>query len=324
MRREVVFVVFDGLTGLDLCGPLEVLTAASARLEPASRYRCRMLSVDARAVRTESGLQLLPDGPLAEPGRIDTLIVPGGSGLREPRTLATVADWLRRHAPRARRAVSVCTGIYAMAEASLLAGRGVTTHWQFAADVARRFPALRMQADSIYVRDGRFYSSGGVTAGIDLSLALVAEDHGASLALSVARELLVYLKRPGGQEQYSQALQRQTEAPERLADLLGWMQSHLGDELTVETLAERMHLSPRQLSRLFDAQLGISPARYVEQLRLDEARRRLLEPACRVQRLAVSLGYTSADAFRRAFQRRHGVAPSEYAARFATSAGAQE
>jgi transcriptional regulator GlxA family with amidase domain len=249
---------------------------------------------------------------------LDTLIIPGGIGLREPNVNRLVSAFVKAQAGQTRRIVSICTGIYGLAATGLLAGRKVTTHWRHAHDVAVRFPDLRVHDNAIFLKDGPFYTSAGATAGIDLSLSLIEEDHGPRVALAVARELVVYLKRSGGQEQYSEPLQFQTESVSRLSELTTWILSHLNEDLSVETLAAKACLCPRHFSRRFKIEFGATPADFVDRLRLDEARRRLSTGDNSVENVGTSVGFKSADAFRRAFERRLGVNPSDYRHRFAT------
>jgi transcriptional regulator GlxA family with amidase domain len=216
--------------------------------------------------------------------------------------------------------VSICTGIYGLAATGLLAGRRVTTHWHFAPDVARRFPDLRVHDNAIFLKDGPFYTSAGATAGIDLALFLIEEDYGPRVALAVARELVVYLKRSGGQEQYSEPLQFQTQSVSRLSELATWILSHLNANLSVEALAAKACLCPRHFSRRFKIEFGATPADFVERLRLDEARHRLSSGDNSVENVGTSVGFTSADAFRRAFERRLGVNPRDYRERFTARA----
>jgi transcriptional regulator GlxA family with amidase domain len=224
---------------------------------------------------------------------------------------------LKSQAGGIRRIASVCTGVYGLAATGLLDGRQVTTHWRFTRDVARRFPNIKVNPDALFLKDGPFYTSAGVTAGIDLSLALIEEDYGPGVALSVARELVMYLKRPGGQEQYSEPLQFQIQSTDRFADLAAWMMRHLHQDLSVEVLADKACLCPRHFSRRFKEVFGTTPALYVEGLRLNEARRRLTLPNQTIESIAASVGFKSADVFRRAFERRFGVTPSGYRIRFA-------
>jgi transcriptional regulator GlxA family with amidase domain len=315
--RLIGFVGFDGLTALDLIGPLEAFAVASTTAAP--RYECQIFGVTSRPFRAESGVVMQPHASLAEAPRLDTLIVPGGSGLREPVTNARIVDWIRTRAASTRRIASVCTGIYGLAPTGLLDGRRVTTHWNFARDVAERFPALRVQAERLFIKDGKYFTAAGVTSGIDLALALIEADHGTRLAVAAARELIVYLKRNGGQAQYSGPLQLQASSRDSLGALTSWIAAHLDAPLTTETLAQRAHLSARQLHRRFRAELGRTPAQVVERLRMDAARDRLDEPRHSIEGVARATGYRSADVFRRVFMRHFGVSPSDYRRRFAST-----
>jgi transcriptional regulator GlxA family with amidase domain len=214
--------------------------------------------------------------------------------------------------------VSICTGLYGVAPTGLLDGCRVTTHWQHAADIAARFPALRLEPDALFIKHGKFYSSAGVTAAIDLSLALIEEDFGPALSVAVARALVVYVKRSGGQLQYSEPLQFQAKAGDRFAELASWMVEHLGGDLSVETLAARTGLSVRQFNRRFKQIFQTGPAAHVERLRLDAARTWLTASATGMARIAHETGFSSDDAFRRAFDRRFGLPPAEYRRRFST------
>jgi transcriptional regulator GlxA family with amidase domain len=313
--RRVGFLGFEQAMALDLIGPSEAFAAASASgAEPG--YEILILGATGRTFRTESGVLMKPHLPLNRAPALDTLFIPGGAGLREEKLNAQVCAWIKRRAPAIRRIAAVCTGIYGLAPTGLLDGRRVTTHWRFAQDVAERFPALKLDPNAIYLKDGPFYTSAGVTAGIDLALALIEEDHGPRLALSIARELVVYLRRSGGQEQYSEPLQFQTAASDGFGELAAWMMGHLDRDLSVEALAQRAHLSPRQFTRRFKSAFACTPAAFVESMRLDEARRRLSMKSSSVGAVAESVGFTSADAFRRAFQRRFAIAPSNYRERF--------
>jgi transcriptional regulator GlxA family with amidase domain len=228
-----------------------------------------------------------------------------------------VVDWVLARRSGTRRIASVCTGIYGLAATGLLDGRAVTTHWRFAADAARCFPKLRMKPNALFVKDDQFYTSAGVTAGIDLALAMIEEDFGSRIALAAAREMVVYLKRSGGQEQYSEPLQFQTNSSDRFAELVAWMTNNPTAEMSVETLARRASLSPRQFFRRFKEHFGSSPAMFVETLRLNEARRRLSAGESSIDTVAEAVGFTGADSFRRAFNRRFRVTPSKFRRNFA-------
>jgi transcriptional regulator GlxA family with amidase domain len=317
---RIGFLGFDGVTALDLVGPLDAFSTANevwqALCGGAVPYRLTLLGLTGRRFVAESGVGFEAHVPLDQAPLLDTLIVPGGSGLRETQANARVVAWLRAHARRCRRIVSICTGIYGVAPSGLLDGRRVTTHWRFARDVAHRFPKLLVDDNALYLRDGPCYTSAGITAGIDLSLALIEEDLGPRIALAVARDMVVYLKRPGGQAQYSEPLRMQVLSGDRFADLAAWIVGHLDRDLSVEALAARANLSPRHFSRRFTAVFGCAPARYVEDLRMSEARRMLSQDGATIQRVAAAVGFASADVFRRAFERRFGLSPSDYRERF--------
>ncbi len=314
MTRRIGLICYDAITALDLVGPLEVFDTANAHSRDA--YRTVVLGPTGKPVVSEAGLRIVPDLPLAKAPPLDTIVIAGGAGVRDPATNRAIATWLKQRR-RTRRIASVCTGIYALGESGLLDGKRATTHWRFAADVARRFPLIVLEPDAIFIRQGNIYTSAGVTAGIDLALALVEEDLGSGVALAVARELVVYLKRSGGQMQFSEPLQFQVRATDRFADLAAWIPGHLRGDLSVQALAARARLGVRHFSRRFTAVFGMPPAAYVERLRLDEARKRLGAPHQTVDSVAASVGYASADSFRRAFERQFGVAPSLYGKRFA-------
>jgi transcriptional regulator GlxA family with amidase domain len=319
--RRIGFLGFQRLTALDLVGPAEVFATANdlaVATSPRQRppYELMVLGLDRRPFVAESGLTFQPQCTLADAPALDTLIVPGGRGLREPAQLAPVAAWLRTRRRGLRRIAAVCTGAYALAEAGLLDGRKATTHWRHAPAFAQRYPQVQVDADAIFIRQEGVYTSAGITAGIDLALALVEDDCGPTLALAVARELVVHRRRAGGQRQFSERLALSAAAGSRLAELTAWMQDHLGADLALARLAERCHLSPRQLARRFVAEFGVSPATYVERLRIDESSQLLLADGAGIESIATAVGFRSADVFRRAFERRFGVAPLQYRARF--------
>jgi transcriptional regulator GlxA family with amidase domain len=317
--RTVLMVLFDQVQSLDVTGPLEVFTGANtwqASRGGAPAYDIRTASLGGRAVRTSSGLRLTPDGDLRDPRarHEDLLIVPGGEGSR--RADPELTAWLRAHGGQAGRLVSVCTGAFLLAEAGLLAGRRVTTHWAYCGALAARYPEVTVEPDPIFVRDGNLATSAGVTAGIDLALALVEDDLGREAALDIARHLVVFLRRPGNQAQFSAQLAGQLAHREPLRDVQRWIADHPAEDLSVETLARAASLSPRQFARAFAAEVGMSPGRYVDQVRLEAARRRLEDTAEGVEQTARSCGYGTPEAMRRAFVRTLGVSPGEYRRRF--------
>jgi transcriptional regulator GlxA family with amidase domain len=315
--RTVLMVLFDQVQSLDVTGPLEVFTGANtwqASRGGVPAYDIRTASLGGRAVRTSSGLRLIPDGDLRDPRAPDLLIVPGGEGSRRPDPELTA--WLRTHGRQAARLVSVCTGAFLLAEAGLLTGRRVTTHWAYCGALAARYPQVTVEPDPIFVRDGNVATSAGVTAGIDLALALVEDDLGREAALDIARHLVVFLRRPGNQAQFSAQLAGQLASREPLRDVQRWIADHPAADLSVETLARAASLSPRQFARAFAAEVGMSPGRYVDQIRLEAARRRLEDTADGVEQTARSCGYGTPEAMRRAFVRALGVSPGEYRRRF--------
>lgn len=320
MKRIRIGVVgYEGVSALDVVGPTEAFASASVDGERA--YEVVLIGATRKPFTAESGIVLKPHRSFSAKLDLDTLIIPGGHGLRNPRTNAKIASWVRASAPHIRRVASVCTGIYGLAATGLLDGRRTTTHWRFARDVAEKFPAVTLEPNALFLKDGPFYTSAGVTAGIDLALALIEEDLGARAALAVARELVVYLKRPGGQEQFSEPLQFQIESTDKLAELAAWMRGHLRHDLSVEALAERACLCPRQFSRRFTRVFQRTPAAFVEDLRLTEAQKRLSTRSMTVEGIAASVGFRSADAFRRAFERRFGISPTNYRRQFSRKKG---
>jgi len=318
-QKEIGFLLFNGITALDAVGPMDAFTTARIQDHkgvPYGGYKAVTIGVTGREVVSESGLTLRPMTTLADCPLLDTIIIPGGHGLREPETNAAICAWIQSRVKQTRRIATVCTGIYGLAPTGLLDGRRVTTHWAFARDVARQFPALRVEPNAIFLKDGQFYTSAGVTAGIDLSLAMIEEDFGKTVALAVARELVVHMKRSGGQEQYSEPLRFQIASTNSTTEVASYVQTHLDHDLSVSALAKIAHLSERQFGRQFKSAFQESPAAFVERARLDEARRRLCETHCSINQLAASLGFGSDDAFRRAFERRFGLSPTVYRTRF--------
>ena len=315
MTKHIAFVGYDNVTTLDLFGPLEVFATANDVLGTKA-YQLSTVCASGKLFHGESGVRVAADVAFRDAPAFDTILVPGGAGLRDPKIGDAVVVFLKARARSTRRIVSVCTGLEALAQAGFMNGRRATTHWRFAAAIAKKFPQIKLDIDAIYIRDGKFYTSAGITAGIDLALALVAEDHGEKTALKVARELVVYLKRSGGQGQFSEPLQFQTRAGEGFAELAGWMLRNLGKDLSAPALAARANLGVRHFSRRFKASFGVTPAAYVERLRLDEARKRLTMKRHNIKSVAASVGYTSADAFGRAFERRFGIRPCHYEKQF--------
>ncbi len=326
--KNVVIVVFPGVQALDFVGPQEVFAAAQKLIERTGRtepsYRITVASIDGAPIATSSGLEIVPNTSLADaPSKIDTLIVPGGAGSAGASADEALLDWIKATAAkRARRVTSVCTGAFVLAAAGLLDGRRATTHWASAAKLAERYPAVEVDPEAIYVHDGPIWTSAGVTAGIDLALALVEEDLDREAALTIARHLVLFLRRPGNQSQFSATLSAQEPEREPLREVQRYVVENVSENLTIEAMAERAHMSPRNFARAFAAETGITPGRYVERVRLEAARRELEDSSRPIATVAASCGFGTPETMRRVFLRALNVAPAEYRRRYHPAAGA--
>jgi transcriptional regulator GlxA family with amidase domain len=315
-------LAYPGVQILDVTGPLEVFSRASRWLKdqcgrPNDAYVVEVLGLERGPLLASSGLTLHADRAYHEvTGGIDTLLVAGGIGAHrhdhDPRILA----WLERQAATVRRLGSVCTGAFFLAEAGLLDGHRATTHWSECDDLARRYPRVRVEPDTIFVRNGSIYTSAGVTSGMDLALAMVEEDHGRDIALATARALVMFLRRPGGQAQFSAQLAVQFAEHEPLRELQAHILEHPGADLEVATLARRVAMSPRNFARVFTRDLGTTPARFVTSVRVETARRRLEESSDDLESICESCGFGSLESMRRAFMRLVGTPPGQYRERF--------
>jgi transcriptional regulator GlxA family with amidase domain len=316
--RRIEVLAFSDVQMLDVAGPIQVFTAANERAtSPRGRlpYETRVVAPEGKEIRATSGLTFATE-PLPEPSEpLDTLIVAGGGGVMRAAEDAGLIEWLKVRAGAARRTASVCTGAFLLAAAGLLDRRRAATHWEYCDLLSRRYPAVTVERDPIFVRDGPMWSSAGVTAGIDLSLALVEEDLGRALALTVARHLVVFLKRPGGQAQFSAALSLQS-ADERFADLHGWLAEHLAESLTLSRLAAQAGMSERTFLRRYREATGLTPARAIERLRVEAARQLLADTRLSAKRIAARCGFGSEETMRRNFARLQGVSPQDYRERF--------
>ena len=326
-RKRIGILGYNGVTAINLIGPLEAFANAfecSVDGERLPRYRVVLIGCTGDEFTTDSGVTFRADGFRSDEVKLDTLVIPGGSSLRlNQRIRQNVASVILTKADEVRRIASVCTGIYALAEAGLINGRRVTTHWQYAKDVAEQFPKVRVEESALFLRDGKFCSAAGATAGIDLSLALIAEDFGHHAAVKVAQQLLVYLKRDGGQEQYSEPWPVDQLEPtatcelqtNRMGELVRWIYQHLGGNLNLNVLAKRALLSKGDFVQQFTATFGVAPGLFVKNLRFNEARRRLLAGATS-KSLPNHLGFADAAYFGQEFRRRFGSLPEEYQQRF--------
>jgi transcriptional regulator GlxA family with amidase domain len=311
--KRIVIVAFDDVQALDVTGPSEVFSLAD-RARGGGAYSIELVS-EAAGVRTSSGLTLEPHGRL-DNREIDTLVVPGGKGTRTAAQDEKLIAWIRSAAKRSRRVTSVCTGAFLLARAGLLDGRRATTHWAACKALQRQHPAIEVDPDPIFVRDGNVYTSAGVTAGIDLALALVEEDLGPQAALAVARSLVLFVRRPGGQAQFSAGLRTQTASHARIRELQQWIAGNLTDDLSVPALAARAHMSERNFARVFSREIGETPAAYVEALRIERARLLLETTEHQVEQIAAESGFGTVETLRRSFARRLHASPSDYRRRF--------
>jgi transcriptional regulator GlxA family with amidase domain len=313
--RRVLVLAVDGVQSLDVMGPIETFQYANQQVPGTYAIQVVGPARDGH-ITMSNGLALGVD-PLPDPApRCDTLVVAGGEGARRAVDDRTTVAWIARASRRARRTTSICTGSYLLAAAGLLDGRGATTHWEWCAGLAERYPRVEVDPDPVWVRDGDVWTSAGVTAGIDLALALVEDDLGAEVALAVARQLVVFLKRPGGQSQFSGALSVQQATRPALRELQAWIAGQLGEDLSVAALAARAGLSERSFARAFRAEIGQTPAAYVETLRVERARALLEDGAESLEAVTRATGFNSPEVLRRAFPRRVGVSPAAYRERF--------
>ncbi len=319
--KRVIIVAIPPAQELDVIGPLSVFSIANdvakARNGGHKAYAPEVVSGgSSRMIRGQSGIALAAERRYADVREpIDTLLITGGTGSRERLSPALLA-WVEKRARTVRRLGSVCTGAFVLAAAGLLDGRRVATHWAHADDLAKRHAEITVDPGPIWIRDRNIYTSAGICAGMDLALALVEEDHGSEIALHVARHLVVYLRRPGGQAQFSVALAGQVAEKREFRELSVWIVEHLREDLRVPALAERMHMSERNFSRAFVRDVGMSPGRFVEKARYDAARARLESSEDGLDAVADRCGYASSEVLRRTFQREAGVSPKQYRERF--------
>jgi transcriptional regulator GlxA family with amidase domain len=305
MARTVAILIFPDFRLLDAAGPIAAFEEARDETAPLA-YRPRVIARTAGPVRSSSGVQLVAEAFTADP--IDTLIVAGGSGTREAFACAEILAYVRAAAGRARRIASVCSGAFILAAAGLLDGRRATTHWARAAEFARTYPQIRVEPDRIFISDGTVWTSAGITAGIDLALALIAEDLGEAAAKRAAQQLVIYHRRPGGQSQFS-ALLEANRPGSRFSPVLTWARERLDERLSVERLADQAAMSPRHFARAFMAETGMTPAKAIERLRVEAARERVESSADPIEGIAVYAGFRDPERMRRAFLRAFGQPP---------------
>jgi transcriptional regulator GlxA family with amidase domain len=322
--KTIVFLAAPNSQILDVAGPFQVFVRAAELFVkecPGQKAPYRVLlasSARHRSITTNCGLALTGTETYRTlRGPIDTLLVAGGTGVHKAARDEELLDWLRKAAQRVRRIGSICTGAFLLASAGLLDGKRATTHWKWAAELAERFTHTTVDPDPIYIRDGNTYTTAGVTAGMDLALALVEEDLGSPMALKVARELVLYLRRAGGQSQFSAALSVQSSDRKQIEEIRSWALDNLNQALPVERLAAKAGMSPRHFARVFLRDTGTTPARFVERLRVEAARRRLEESQDKLEKVADDCGFGSSQSLRRSFLRVLHVPPNDYRHRFA-------
>jgi len=316
---RVAILAFPRVQLLDIAGPADVFAEAARQLGKPRAYQVQVIGSQEGTLKSSSGLRIAVDSTVAtHRSPIDTLLVAGSPDIDDMAADERLQAWLRRQSRSVRRYGSVCSGAFVLAAAGLLDGKRVATHWNSTARLAAAYPRTCVEADAIYVKDGKLFTSAGVTAGMDLALAMVEEDHGRELALRVARELVMFLKRPGGQSQFSAHLAAQTSERSSVREIQDHVLAHLKDDLSVPALASRASMSERTFARVFRSETGTTPAEFVENARIDAARRLAEESDLPAKRLADAVGYANVDGFRRAFSRRLGVSLLEYRRRFAT------
>ncbi|GHF91465.1 AraC family transcriptional regulator [Kitasatospora xanthocidica] len=327
-RRLIVIVLFEGVDLLDVTGPPEVFSLVRRETDDAAGYRVTLAAETMAPVTTAAGVRILPDLTFdqAAEGGIDTLLVPGSVEVDDRRRVRALTDpavveRVRILAARSRRVASVCVGAHLLAAAGLLDGRRATTHWSTAGQLAAEYPQIEVDADPIFIREGEVWTGAGISACLDLSLALVAEDFGEELALRVARQLVMYLKRPSGQSQFSVPLEP-VSTTRRIEELRHHILRNLSGRLTVPDLAAHAHVSERQLTRIFKTELGTTPSAYIESARVELARHQLESGDATLERIATACGFGTTDTLVRAFRRRLGTTPTDYRQRFRTTAAA--
>ncbi len=322
--KTIGFVAFPEVEILDVCGPLDVFSWTNHWLRRTGKvnepgYHLEVLAAQPGPMATLAGVQIVANRAYQEiDGTLDTLIVAGGGEGYIERACQDQAllDWLAKTAPQVRRIASVCTGAFLLAASGLLNGRRATTHWLYCQSLARAYPAIHVEPDLIFIRDGQVYTSGGITAGIDLALALVEEDHGRDIAAQVARRMVMFLRRPGGQSQFSTYLTTEAVNRHDIRELQAWILDHSGADLSIEALSERVAMSPRNFARIFVKETGMTPAKSVEQARLEAARCKLEQTALPIDTVAAHCGFGNTERMRRSFQRMLRVSPQDYRARF--------
>jgi len=327
-HRRIAMIIYPGCVMMDACGPLEVFSFANLTLELAGKiteqnpiYSMCTIAEHKGPIKTSCGISLEADYSFDDvPDDIDTLMIAGMPRVLDELKNTNLRDFLRTMSARVRRVVSICTGALFLAESSLLDGRRATTHWLFCDYLANQYQGIKVEADKIFIRDGNVYTSGGVTAGIDLALSLVEEDWGWEVATGAARGMLVFMRRPGGQSQFGAYMMNEARTRKDFRELQAWVIGNPKADLSVESLAERMNMSPRNFTRLFCQEIGVTPAKFVERIRVEAARNMILKSDMPVESIAVNCGFHNSEQMRRSFQRILNTSPQEYRSNFKQSA----
>lgn len=315
---NIGIIIFPCAQSLDITGPHEVFSSAQifqAKGQSSLQYRVFLIAKDLNPVKMSSGLTLVPDYTFANcPSSLDTLIVPGSETVHEALADLDILNFIKSKHKNVRRLVSICTGAFFLAKLGLLDGKNVTTHWAYCSEMKSTFPQLCIDPDSLYIKQDHIYTSAGVTSGMDLSLALVEEDSGKNIAMSVARKLVIFYKRPGGQKQFSEFILSQSHS--NFCELIDWILDNLSANISVETLAQHENMSARNFSRKFKQEFNKTPAKFIENLRLQQARVLLENEALALKSIARACGFKSEEKMRRAFQRELNITPNDYRTHF--------
>jgi transcriptional regulator GlxA family with amidase domain len=313
-RHHIAFLGFDRIQLLDLVGPFEAFDIANKSVD-GRKYRPFIVSENP-TFTSESRIRVLSDYQIDDTPKIDTLFVPGGVGARDPEISKNIRQWIDRQFADIPRIVTVCTGLFMIADHPYLQNKEVVTHWAFAEQLQRQYPLLKVNHDRLFIQQGKFYSSAGILSGIDLALNLIERDHGVDVATQVAKYLVTYLKRSGHQSQFSEPLKFQSSNNSHIQQLNRWLTRNHASPVTVSVLAEAVHVSERHLNRLIKAHFHMSAGKYIEHVKLEQSKIYLSKQETPVEVAAYKVGYASSDAFRRSFKRKYGISPQSYQLRF--------
>jgi transcriptional regulator GlxA family with amidase domain len=313
-RHNIAFLGFDRIQLLDLVGPLEAFTTANDVVD-GRKYHCFIVSENP-TFTSESQIRLLSDYQIKDTPEIDTLIIPGGAGAREAAITSKIRPWIDQHFDDIPRIVTVCTGLFMLADHPYLENKEVVTHWAFAEQLQKQFPRLKVNHDRLFIQQGKFYSAAGILSGIDLALNLIETDHGVDTATHVAKYLVTYLKRSGHQSQFSEPLKFQSSNNSHIEQMNRWLTDNHAASVTVALLADAVHVSERHLNRLIKTHFHMSAGKYIEHVKLEQSKIYLSKRETPIEVAAYKVGYSSSDAFRRSFKRKYGISPHSYQLRF--------